>query len=78
MITLNLNPELEKTIQEEANLKGLSIEQYLKDEDIEYIASIPYDESFTKAMIDGQTIIEYDNSNLTPLLTESWDKIKKL
>lgn len=31
MITLNLNPELEQTIQEEANLKGLSIEQYLKN-----------------------------------------------
>jgi hypothetical protein len=31
MITLNLNPELEKKIQEEANLKGLSVEQYLKN-----------------------------------------------
>ena len=31
MIALNLNPELEKIIQEEAKLKGLSLEQYLQN-----------------------------------------------
>jgi len=31
MITLNLNPELENKIQEEAKLKGLTLEQYLQD-----------------------------------------------
>lgn len=31
MITLNLNPELENKIREEANLKGLSVEQYLNN-----------------------------------------------
>lgn len=29
MITLNLNPELENKIQQEAKLKGLSIEKYI-------------------------------------------------
>lgn len=31
MITLNLNPELENKIQEEAKLKGLTLEQYLQE-----------------------------------------------
>jgi hypothetical protein len=30
MITLNLNPELENQIEQEANLKGLSVEQYIQ------------------------------------------------
>ncbi|MFM7717545.1 MAG: hypothetical protein ACKO7A_34005, partial [Microcystis sp.] len=31
MITLNLNPELENKIQEEAKLKCLTLEQYLQE-----------------------------------------------
>ena len=54
------------------------IEHFLKEENINHISNLPYDETFTKAMINGQTIIEYGDSNLTPLLTESWDKIRKI
>jgi MinD superfamily P-loop ATPase len=54
------------------------IEHFLKDEKIIHISNLPYDESFTKAMINGQTIIEYNNSKLIPILTESWDKIKEI
>ncbi len=54
------------------------IESYLKEENITHISNLPYDETFTKSMVNGQTIIEYNDSNLTPLLTESWEKIKKL
>ena len=31
MITLNLDPKIETKMREEANSKGLSIEQYLKN-----------------------------------------------
>jgi MinD superfamily P-loop ATPase len=54
------------------------IEYFLKEENIIHISNLPYDETFTKAMINGQTIIEYNDSDLTHTLTDSWDKIKKI
>ena len=50
--------------------------EFLKEEDIVHISNLVYDESFTKAMTIGKTIVEYNNSNLTKVLIESWDKIK--
>ncbi len=52
--------------------------QFLNDESIEYIASLPYDENFTKAMTFGQTIVEYDTGELKDLMVSSWEKIKEL
>jgi MinD superfamily P-loop ATPase len=54
------------------------IEHFLKEENIYYISSLPYDESFTNSMVNGQTIVEYKNSNLVPIISDSWDKIKKI
>jgi len=51
---------------------------FLNANKINHIASLPYDESFTKAMTMGQTIVEFDDQNLKKLLHESWEKIKKL
>jgi len=56
--------------------KASEIKEFLKEENIVHITNLPYDESFTKAMTLGQTIVEYSNNNLTKRLTESWDKIK--
>lgn len=52
--------------------------QFLNDESIEYIASLPYDENFTKAMTFGKTIVEYDQGELKDLIISSWEKIKEL
>jgi MinD superfamily P-loop ATPase len=52
------------------------IEEFLKKENIVHIANLPYDEDFTKAMTDGQTIVEYSNGHLKELITDSWGKIK--
>ncbi|MCD4833434.1 MAG: ATP-binding protein [Bacteroidales bacterium] len=52
--------------------------QFLNDEAIEYIASLPYDENFTKAMTFGKTIVEYDQGELKDLIISSWEKIKEL
>jgi MinD superfamily P-loop ATPase len=52
------------------------IEHYLKKKKVILLAKLPYDESFTKAMVNGQTIIEYKESNLIPIVTDSWEKIK--
>ncbi len=57
---------------------SLEIEHFLREENIYHISNLPYDETFTKAMINGQTIIEYNDSNLVPILTDSWEKIKKI
>ncbi len=54
------------------------IKEFLKKEDIVNIASLPYDETFTKAMTVGQTIVEYGDSVLKDTIIESWDKIKEI
>ncbi|NOQ24182.1 MAG: AAA family ATPase [Bacteroidales bacterium] len=51
--------------------------QFLKDESIKHIASLPYDENFTKAMTVGETIVEYDHSELKDLLVECWEIVKQ-
>ena len=58
--------------------KQAEIKQFLADEGIAHLADLPYDENFTKAMTLGQTIVEYDKENLTPLLEMAWEKIKQL
>lgn len=63
----DLNPQLSDQIVE-----------YLINENIVHIASLPYDETFTEAMTIGQTIVEYDKNNLKTILTESWGKIIQL
>ncbi len=55
-----------------------NIEQFLKEEKIELIGKLPYDETFTKALSKAKTIIEYDeNSKLSNLIKENWKKIKE-
>jgi hypothetical protein len=39
---------------------------------------LPYDENFIKAMTMGQTIVEYEQEELTSILKEAWEKIKQL
>ena len=51
---------------------------FLKDEDIQLISEIPYDENFTKAMTMGKTIIEYDPDGIGKIIIKSWEKIKNL
>ena len=56
----------------------IEIIEFLKKENIVHIANLPYDEDFTKAMTNGQTIIEYSNGHLKELITDSWKKIKQI
>lgn len=56
----------------------LEIENFLKKKKIQHVCNLPYDETFTRAMISGQTIVEYLNNDLAKILTDSWVKIKKL
>jgi len=54
------------------------ISEYLKNENIYLISSLPYDESFTKAMTYGQTIVEYNKNGLKEILQDSWNMIKQI
>jgi MinD superfamily P-loop ATPase len=53
------------------------IKGFLREESIIHISNLPYDETFTKAMTNGQTIVEYDDANLKNIVVNSWKKIKK-
>ncbi|MCF7833282.1 MAG: ATP-binding protein [Candidatus Marinimicrobia bacterium] len=57
--------------------KRLKIENFLKNKGINHIADIPYDENFTKSMMQGKTIVEFDNSQLKSILENSWEQIKE-
>ena len=53
------------------------IEAFLREENILHIVNLPYDEQFTKAMTNGQTIIESDTNSLKQMIVDSWNKIKQ-
>jgi MinD superfamily P-loop ATPase len=51
------------------------IEKYFHEEDIHHLASISYDENFTKAMTVGETIVEFDKGELNNKIKDIWEKI---
>ena len=53
------------------------IDEFLIREKIIPLATLPYDERFTRAMTLGKTIIEYEENELSPILSDSWEKIKQ-
>ncbi len=55
-----------------------NIENFLREKDIELVAKLPYDETFTKALAEAKPIVEYNiNSKLSNLVKEAWDKTKR-
>jgi len=60
----DLNPEITKQIK-----------AFIKKKGIIQLVGLPYTPSFTLAMLEGNTIVEDVNSELTSMLTESWSKI---
>jgi len=55
------------------------IERYCNDRGIKIIGKIPYNEIFTKAMVEGKNVIEYDyNSNISRIIDEMWCEIKNM
>jgi len=60
----NINPE-----------KQLEIKNFLLQENILHLADLPYDENFTKAMVNGMTIVEYDQGDLKRKIIQIWKKI---
>lgn len=56
----------------------LEIEKFLTREKIIHLANLCFDDVFTEAMINGQTVVEVGHNDLQKNLTESWEKIKKI
>ena len=52
------------------------IETYCKDNDIELIGKIPFDDSVVKAMVEGKTIIEFRNGKVKDDIITIWEKLK--
>lgn len=54
------------------------IKEFLKAENICHLTNLPYDEIFTQAMTNGNTVIEVGESQIKNLIEESWKKIEEL
>jgi MinD superfamily P-loop ATPase len=52
------------------------IKQYAEEKNYAFVGTIPFDPVFTKAMVAGQTVIEYDNhTEATAALRQIWQKV---
>ncbi len=51
------------------------IHAYLKQNNIDHLADIPYDETFTRAMVSGKTMTEFTGSRVRKILESTWNKI---
>ena len=63
----DLNPEMTKEIKDE-----------IKNYNLELISELPFDRTFTDAITQSKTVVEYDNGNIKRQISESWEKIKTL
>ena len=55
------------------------IQDFLRTNKISLLSSLPYDDSFTKAMIEGKTITEFSKkSEIADNIKSSWSKIKQI
>ena len=54
------------------------IKDFLIKEDIPLLSEIPYDEIFTQAMIQGETIAGFGESKVKDILKVTWTKIQNL
>lgn len=58
--------------------KSQSILEYLKEKEIVHLGSYPYDESFTKSMTQGLTLMEWEDTGSSDKIRKSWDKTKQI
>lgn len=53
------------------------IEEFVQNEGIIHIGNIPYDDSFTKTMVEGKTVTEANKSMPAQIIVKTWQRIKK-
>lgn len=52
-----------------------AIEAFLKEEEIIHINNIPYNNSFSKAIIHSHTAVEYADNEIKNIIIDSWNKV---
>ena len=59
------------------NITG-EINTFLLENNIAQLGKLPYDEIFTRAMVAGKTIINFENNNLSGIITDIWKQVKEI
>jgi len=52
------------------------IKKYCQDNNIEVVGEIPYDPVVTRAMVEGQTVTEYDSGVVTEIVKNMWTRVE--
>ena len=52
------------------------IEDYCQDKNIAVVGEIPYDPVVTRAMVEGQAVVEYDSGIVTEIIKKMWERIE--
>ena len=52
------------------------IGQFCGDQGYEFLGFLPFDPDFTRAQVEGKTIIEYNNNKLQARLQEVWERLQ--
>jgi MinD superfamily P-loop ATPase len=55
----------------------LIIEKYCKENELEVVGKIPYDETPTKAMIQEKTVIEFSDADFSNNIRNIWENIRR-
>lgn len=56
----------------------IQIKTFLSEEKIDHLADIPYSKSFTDAIVNGKTIVEYDKGEIKAVIENTWESIKNI
>ena len=51
------------------------ITNFCEKENIEIVGKIPFDNTFTQAMVEGKTVMEYKDSDLVERIKDIWERI---
>jgi MinD superfamily P-loop ATPase len=54
------------------------ITEFCERENIGIVGKIPFDNTFTKAMVEGKTVMEYNDSDLVERIKNIWEKISTM
>ncbi len=57
---------------------SMKIKAFLEKNNIEILSEIPYSNCFSKAIIQGKTVVEIDEGEIAERITESWKRVLQL
>lgn len=55
---------------------ALDISQFCREKGYGFLGHLPFDPDFTRAQVEGKTIMEYNNKKLQALLREVWEQLQ--